>query len=249
MEATVDSHSKALALNDILDRLEAGDDKIEALSALFSLGYGYGLSQGRHDRDSEYYGTEGGGEILPTQYALQFKDGPGWVNGTQWLDERYMAGTIGELLERYSKSTGLGGKEWRAIVAHTQVVKPAKATQQEASGQAPASARESKVVQAGKAEGKPGVADGRSLSGWARIIEKSGGQTHSSQPAKASHQAQGHEDPGHEVQQAPPLEAASGQEDNFDTGVCQSPKAVDGEHDFEIYGDVCSNSGCRQRPF
>lgn len=70
----MDAGTRASILDEALSRLEAGDGtaegRLRVLSAVFSAGYGYGLSQGHYDRDAEHYGVEGSGVIPEHDAAI-----------------------------------------------------------------------------------------------------------------------------------------------------------------------------------
>lgn len=121
METHMDAEAKKAVLDNAFDRLVTGGDVMPLLAAVFDAGYGHGLRQGRYDRDAEKYGVEGGGEVMPTLYVLQFRlPGRDWMDGTSWLNEVHMPITPAQSLEQH-QAAACPGEEWRLLVAHPQL--------------------------------------------------------------------------------------------------------------------------------
>jgi hypothetical protein len=221
METHMDAEAKKAVLDNALDRLTTGGDVMPP--AVFDAGYGHGLSQGHYDRAAETAGVEAGGEVLPAQYALQFRvPGRGWVNGTTWMDERYMHTGIEELLERYQRTADADehGEEWRAVVARPQPVP------RHLGGQAASHPREAARQPLAASEPEGGC-----------------------QQAAAAEPASGASKTGRF--ETPPIQAASQSlmartatevASRPDT-VCQSRLAVNGEHDWDSYLGACALCG------
>jgi hypothetical protein len=243
----MDAHSVALAVNEAADALEAGRDPVEVADAVFHAGYRYGLWQSRHDRDTEYYGVEGGGEVLPTYLAEEFTSVAestdlNTVTVAELMAAAYEAGRDSWNWEMAAKS-----REARAAYRKSASQPPASQAQ-EASSKATSHDGGGTVCQHAKPEA---VGDGWQDSSMAAIKEnlaslndivgelvaKESGSLEFAQQVLTTLRS-------HSFDLGVEFRGESGPPSCV--GSCASPKAVNGRHIW-MADDKCGNPWCYSR--
>jgi hypothetical protein len=254
----MDAHSVALVVGEAKDAIAAGRDPAEVAEAMFHAGYGYGLSQGHYDRDSEYYGVEGGGEVLPTYYMVQGRvHSRPWADVSPWMPEKHFEV---ELFEQYQR-TANPGEEFRLIVAHPKVARDPSAPKTAADLYAEqAKKRLASRVGEDLAEEFTSVAESTDLD-TVNVAElmaaayKMGEDSRNRKKIAEFRQARADyrsncadyreaagQPPASQVQEAS-HQAGSHEEAE---SVCQSTYAAGGLHDWDSYLGGCANPGCSE---